>query len=60
MSVSQSYGRMTSAFNHYWQQHVKPLKRTAGYYQDGHRFLKDIAPAVQALDIERSMLVRSR
>lgn len=48
------------ALNRYWQGHVSPLKRTAGYYQDGRRFLRDIEPAICTLAIDRQMLVRSR
>jgi hypothetical protein len=48
------------AFNRYWQSQVQPLRRTAGYYQDGKRFLADIAPAIASLDIDRRMLVRDR
>ena len=48
------------ALNRYWQQQVGDLRRTAGYYQDGLRFLRDIEPAVQSLNVDRQMLVRSR
>lgn len=48
------------AFNRYWQQQVDGVKRTAGYYQDGLRFLRDIEPAITSLRIDRRMLVRSR
>lgn len=48
------------AFNRYWQQHVDGLKRTAGYYQDGSRFLEDIKPAIASLAVDRRILVRSR
>lgn len=48
------------AFNRYWQRHVDALKRTAGYYQDGLRFLRDIEPALRLLAVDRGMLVRSR
>ena len=46
--------------NRYWAQRVKDLKPTAGYYVDGHRFLKDIAAALADGRIDRSLLVRSR
>ncbi len=48
------------AFNRYWQQRVGGLKRTAGYYRDGLRFVRDIEPVIQSLDIDRHMLIRSR
>ncbi len=47
-------------FNRYWQKQVDSLERTAGYYQDGIRFLKDIEPARLALNIDRRLLIRSR
>jgi len=46
--------------NAWWAARVAGLKPTAGYYVDGRRFLRDIAPAVAAEGIDRSGLVRSR
>lgn len=46
--------------NNFWARHVPDLKPTAGYYQDGLRFLGDIDERAKALGIERSHLVRSR
>lgn len=50
-SIFSKYARevLMEVFNAYWAGHVQPLRRTAGYYEDGKRFLKDIEPAVQAL-----------
>ena len=48
------------ALNQYWQGQVSDLKRTAGYYEDGRRFLRDIQPVLRSLAIDRRMLVRSR
>ncbi|HKQ48215.1 MAG TPA: hypothetical protein VJZ71_09120 [Phycisphaerae bacterium] len=48
------------SFNDYWSRHAPTVKPTAGYYLDGHRFLKDIAPHVQSLGVDRRMLVRER
>ena len=61
-SVFSKYVRelLMVAFNGYWSRHVEGLKRTAGYYRDGLRFLKDIEPAIRSLDIDRQMLVRTR
>jgi hypothetical protein len=47
-------------FNDYWSRHAPTVKPTAGYYLDGRRFLKDIAPHVTALGVDRRMLVRER
>ena len=48
------------AFNDYWQRQVSGLKPTAGYYTDARRFLRDIDRAVDTLQIDRSLLIRSR
>ena len=48
------------AFNRYWSAQVADLRPTAGYYQDGIRFLQDIEPARQRLGIDRSILVRAK
>ncbi len=46
--------------NTWWARHVPSLKPTAGYYRDGRRFLRDISPALEALGVDTSLLVRSR
>ncbi len=48
------------AFNAYWQTHAPDLAPTAGYYTDGQRFLRDIAPVLSRLDIDPRQLVRVR
>jgi hypothetical protein len=48
-----------TAFNAYWQQRMEGLRPTAGYFTDARRFLKDIAPLLQAEGVEREALVRS-
>ena len=59
-SIISKYVRelMMRLFNDYWAQHVADLKPTAGYYQDGKRFLADIAEAVKAERIDERLLVR--
>ena len=61
-SILSKYLRelLMMGLNRYWQAHVPGLRPTAGYYTDGHRFLKDIAAAVQRTGVDRSLLVRSR
>ncbi len=51
---------LMGCFNHYWLGKVPSLKPTAGYYQDGLRFLKDIEPHVRRLGVRRDWLVRER
>ncbi|MFH0982315.1 MAG: hypothetical protein V2A79_12350 [Planctomycetota bacterium] len=48
------------AFNDFWARQVQRLRPTAGYYTDARRFLRDIEAAVQALRIDRGLLVRAR
>lgn len=48
------------AFNEYWCGQHDGLKPTAGYYTDAQRWLKDAAPALKRLSIDRKILVRSR
>jgi len=47
-------------FNAYWAREVSQVRPTAGYYVDGRRFYRDIAPAVRRLGVEERLLYRSR
>jgi ribonuclease HII len=47
-------------FNRFWQARLPDLVPTAGYYQDGQRFLQDIEAEVRRLEVPREHLVRSR
>jgi ribonuclease HII len=51
---------LMECFNAFWSSHVPELKPTAGYYEDGLRFLKDIQPHLRRLGIEKEWLVRQR
>jgi ribonuclease HIII len=51
---------LMGCFNEYWAGQIPELKPTAGYYQDGLRFLNDIGERAKALGIDRERLVRSR
>jgi hypothetical protein len=51
---------LMECFNAYWSSRVPELKPTAGYYEDGLRFLKDIQPHLRRLGIEKEWLVRQR
>lgn len=44
--------------NAFFTQHVPEVKPTAGYYQDGRRFLDDVLPVVQRLGLREESLVR--
>ncbi len=46
--------------NRFWASHVSDLAFTGGYYSDGWRFLKEIAPAVQKLGLDLKSLHRWR
>ncbi len=45
--------------NRYWCARVSGLRPTAGYYQDGRRFLADIDAAIARQRVDRQWLVRS-
>lgn len=59
-SVVSKYLRelLMEAFNAYWAGHVTDLRPTAGYFQDGRRFLADIEPMIGRLRIRPEMLIR--
>jgi len=46
-------------FNRYFGGQIAELKPTAGYVQDGRRFLKEIEPLIAQKGIKRELLVRS-
>ncbi len=48
------------ALNNWFCGQVPGLRRTAGYYVDGKRFLDDIAPFAQSAKLPMRRLVRSR
>lgn len=51
---------MVHVLNDWFCARVPGLKRTAGYYVDGHRFLADLEPHWQTLALPRERLVRVR
>ena len=61
-SIMSKYLRelFMGVFNDFWSLHVPALRRTAGYYEDGHRFLADITPHLSRLGITRESLIRAR
>lgn len=61
-SIVSKYVRelLMHRFNTWWGEQVADLRPTAGYYTDGMRFLRDIAPGIRRLGIQKSRLVRSR
>ena len=46
--------------NDFFARHVPELKPTAGYVQDGRRWMEQVAPAAQSLGIAQETLVRTR
>jgi ribonuclease HII len=50
---------MMVRFNRYFVDQIPELKPTAGYVQDGRRFLKEIEPILSKKGIKRELLVRS-
>ncbi|MFQ5501864.1 MAG: hypothetical protein ACE5EQ_06130 [Phycisphaerae bacterium] len=61
-SLYSKYQRelLMHCFNRYWSRQAPDVKPTAGYYQDGMRFLKQIQPHLPRLGIDCATLVRSR
>ena len=61
-SCLAKYARETSmgAFNRYFESLQPDLKPTAGYRNDGWRWLKDAEPALERCGVERRVLVRER
>ncbi|MGE3171880.1 MAG: hypothetical protein AB7O97_04590 [Planctomycetota bacterium] len=51
---------MVHVLNDWFCERVPGLKRTAGYYVDGHRFLAELEPHMPALAVRRELLVRVR
>ena len=49
-----------SGFNAWWCEKVAGLRPTAGYHQDGTRWLMDVEPHLPRLGVTREMLVRCR
>ncbi len=47
-------------FNAYWKTHLPDVRPTAGYYNDGLRFLRDIQAKRRELKITDELLVRAR
>jgi ribonuclease HII len=47
-----------ACFNRYWCGQVPGLRPTAGYYQDGQRFLADIEAVLTRQGLDRKLLVR--
>jgi len=48
-----------TCLNRYWCTQVAGLRPTAGYYQDGRRFLEDIRGEIARQGVDRQWLVRS-
>ena len=61
-SMLAKYSReaLMHRFNRFWQTHAPDLAPTAGYYNDGWRFLDDIADLRTRLKIADIDLIRSR
>lgn len=61
-SVISKYLReaLMTCVNNYWRTHIPDLAPTAGYYNDGQRFIRAIEPHAQRLGIARNIFVRER
>lgn len=61
-SMTAKYIRqvLVTALNEYFIGHCKELKPTAGYWQDGLRFIKDVQTNLPALKYDEQKLIRTR
>ncbi|MBC8371704.1 MAG: hypothetical protein H8E25_17010 [Planctomycetes bacterium] len=60
LAAKQSRERMMDCFNDYWCEQFPDLKPTKGYGVDGKRWLADIEPHLDDLQIDRAILRRKR
>jgi len=51
---------MMESINNYFLGHCPEIKRTAGYWQDGQRFVKDIAAMAPGLEYDSAYFIRTR
>ena len=51
---------MMTMLNDWFQERIPGLRRTAGYYVDGNRFLRDVGKLVEDSPFPTSLLVRCR
>jgi ribonuclease HIII len=59
-SIVSKYQRelFMKQFNSFWTAHLPGIHPTAGYWQDGQRFVSEIAPVLSRLNVSRDDLVR--
>ncbi|MBI4834877.1 MAG: hypothetical protein HY811_08690 [Planctomycetes bacterium] len=48
------------SLNAFWKEHIPDLHPTAGYPQDGKRFINEVMPLMNRLNIKRESLIRLR
>ncbi|MFT7516257.1 MAG: ribonuclease HII [Myxococcota bacterium] len=60
LAAKQSRERIMDCFNQYWCEQFPDLKPTKGYGVDGKRWLADIEPHLDDLQIDRAILRRKR
>lgn len=51
---------LMTRMNRWFREQMPELRPTAGYYQDGRRFLGDIQPVIERLQLSPARLVRTR
>lgn len=61
-SIYSKYLRelLMAEFNRYWCAQLAGLEPTAGYYVDAQRWLRQAAPAISRLGVNRALLIRER
>jgi hypothetical protein len=60
-SMTAKYVRelLMMRLNRYFRSHMPELKPTAGYVEDGRRYIGDIEPLIARLGVDRRSLIRS-
>lgn len=60
-SMTAKYVRelLMMRLNRYFKSHMPELKPTAGYVEDGRRYIGDIEPLITRLGVDRRCLIRS-
>jgi hypothetical protein len=51
---------LMARFQSFWSAHAPKVRPTCGYFRDGRRFLKEIQPLIDQLNIDPENLIRCR
>ncbi len=60
LAAKQTRERMMDAFNAWWGEKIPTLKPTKGYGVDGKRWLAEVLPQLDTVNVDKSVLRRDR